>query len=370
DADVCTGVETCDAALDCQQGEALECDDSVGCTVDSCDATEGCANAPDDTLCDDQDVCTGTETCDVTGDCQPGEALGCDDGVGCTVDSCDEETDAVIHTPEDGLCDDGDICDGAESCDEAVGCLEGDPLVCVDDGDPCTEDGCDPSGGCTYLTALPGSPECTTDWSLISDSLYDKLELLPSPPPTPLEVDWPEHGAQLRRDTLEASDVLPGWAPEPGCTSGLWDPERVTAGSSYLGASGVEKCWAAAGSGSFYAGFDERYFYFRNRDKNTLGDPIVGDPAWVQTRFPIPPGHEIGRLEIELYTLRLFGFPPELCFDSWTQEDGSCDYNTVEAWDETDAGLYLLWTVPGASHYEITGPHLPTQTPVDWHTVT
>ena len=46
-------------------------DDGVPCTVDSCDVNLGCVHAPDDSLCDDGDACT-IDTCDPS----PGSA-GC-----------------------------------------------------------------------------------------------------------------------------------------------------------------------------------------------------------------------------------------------------------------------------------------------------
>jgi hypothetical protein len=42
--------------------------------------------------CDDGLYCTGTETCDAYGDCQAGTAVDCNDGVGFTDDSCNEVT--------------------------------------------------------------------------------------------------------------------------------------------------------------------------------------------------------------------------------------------------------------------------------------
>lgn len=211
--------------------------------------------------------------------------------------------------------------------------------------------------------------DCETDWSVIDESLLGKLDMLPSPPASPLPMDWPEYGSQVRWDTLEASAVPQGWDPGPGCTSGLWDPERVTTGSPYLNSSGEEKCWAAVGNGVFNTGSDKTYFYFRNREKNN-GDPIVGDPAWVQARFPMPPGHSMYRLDIQIKTARLFGYPPTYCLDYWTADDGTCNLNTVETWNESDPGLYLLWSKPGATHYVITGPHLPTEPPPSWNIVT
>ena len=74
--DVCTGVETCDAVLDCQAGtpSRTRMMESVA-PFDSCDPITGIANVPTDSLCDDSDVCTGTETCDAVLDCQAGTPL-------------------------------------------------------------------------------------------------------------------------------------------------------------------------------------------------------------------------------------------------------------------------------------------------------
>jgi len=130
DADVCTGTETCDVLLDCQAGTPLNPDDGVGCTVDSCDPVTGIANVPSNALCDNTLYCDGVETCDVVLDCQAGTALDCSDGVGCTDDSCNEGTDSCDSVPNDTLCDDADVCTGAETCDALLDCQAGTPLVC------------------------------------------------------------------------------------------------------------------------------------------------------------------------------------------------------------------------------------------------
>ena len=54
-----------------------------------------------DADCDDNIFCNGAETCDTaTGTCQPGTPVDCDDGVGCTVDTCDEVNDTCVNTPD------------------------------------------------------------------------------------------------------------------------------------------------------------------------------------------------------------------------------------------------------------------------------
>ncbi|MFC1890741.1 hypothetical protein ACFL4G_13405, partial [Thermodesulfobacteriota bacterium] len=138
----CDGAETCDVVNDCQTGVPPDCDDGVGCTLDACNEdTDRCDHTGDDGLCDDGFWCNGAETCDVVNDCQTGVPPDCDDEVGCTVDACNEDTDTCDHTGDDGLCDDGFWCNGAETCDAVNDCQAGVPPDC-DDGVGCTVDAC------------------------------------------------------------------------------------------------------------------------------------------------------------------------------------------------------------------------------------
>jgi hypothetical protein len=92
----------------------------------------------DDALCDNGLYCDGLETCDPVNDCQPGTAVDCDDGVGCTVDTCSETTQACDSVADDALCDNGLYCDGLETCDPVSDCQAGtDP--CPDDCEACDE---------------------------------------------------------------------------------------------------------------------------------------------------------------------------------------------------------------------------------------
>lgn len=182
-----------DAGPDCER----LCDDGVACTVDGCRAG-ACTNTPDDEACpggqrcnevmgcvplhcssaaecDDGRFCNGAERCAPgepgaspdTG-CAAGTPPRCDDGVGCTVDACDEDADRCAFEPDDGACDDGvgctaDTCDPASGgcrnapddglcdlgfcrvggrCDATDGCEGGTVRDCRD-GDTCTIDRCD-----------------------------------------------------------------------------------------------------------------------------------------------------------------------------------------------------------------------------------
>ena len=133
-------MEFCDPTGDCQAGTPPNCDDGVACTIDDCDeVNDTCTNTPDDSVCDDGAFCNGAETCDAVSDCQVATPVDCDDGVGCTNDSCNEISDACDNLPDDSICDDGQFCNGAETCDAVLDCQLATPVSC-DDAVGCTND--------------------------------------------------------------------------------------------------------------------------------------------------------------------------------------------------------------------------------------
>ena len=108
------------------------CRESTG----ACDPAEHCSGsspacpaddvAPFGTSCADADRCNGDEVCRGDGTCVAGSPPDCDDGNACTADACDP-SGGCTHTAVDGCC--------PESCD---------------DGDPCTEDACSTDGSCNH----------------------------------------------------------------------------------------------------------------------------------------------------------------------------------------------------------------------------
>ncbi|UCE59670.1 MAG: S8 family serine peptidase [Phycisphaerales bacterium] len=153
DGAYCNGVETCDAYGDCQSGTAVDCNDAVGCTDDSCnEGTDSCDNIAIDANCDNGLYCDGAETCHATLDCQSGTSVNCNDGVGCTDDSCNEGTDSCDNVANDANCDNGLYCDGAETCHATLDCQSGTAVDC-NDGVGCTDDSCNEgTDSCDNLT--------------------------------------------------------------------------------------------------------------------------------------------------------------------------------------------------------------------------
>lgn len=156
----CNVGESCQSGT-CTGGEARDCDDFDTCTTDSCnEAIDSCEHSPatDGTPCDDGLYCTVSDMC--TGGACGGEARDCSDAVACTIDSCDEGSDACVNTPDDSYCDNGLYCDGAETCDALLGCQTGVPVVC-NDSNECTTDDCNEDVDSCEYTPVADDTACS-----------------------------------------------------------------------------------------------------------------------------------------------------------------------------------------------------------------
>ena len=152
DGDACTVGDACaDGA--CAPGTPASCGDGNPCTDDTCDPDSGCVNTFNAAPCDDGNPCTTGDTCG-GGACVGAAALDCDDGNLCTDDSCDPTT-GCVYLLNAAPCDDDDLCTTGDHC--ALGeCIGGGVLACAD-GNPCTDDLCDPEAGCQFP---PTSGDC------------------------------------------------------------------------------------------------------------------------------------------------------------------------------------------------------------------
>jgi Putative metal-binding motif len=83
-----------------------QCDDGFDCTFDHCDATIArCRFSPDDSKCQDEQFCNGSEVCEPGLGCRSGLAVACSDDDTCTIDECIEATKSCSNVPRDA---DGD----------------------------------------------------------------------------------------------------------------------------------------------------------------------------------------------------------------------------------------------------------------------
>lgn len=148
DSNACNGLEACDSGGVCKAANVPAIDDGNPCTVDSCDSATGVRHvvalgAP----CPDGNACNGSETCGADGTCHAGLPPVLADQDPCTVDTCDPVLGITHVASAAGTsCSDGNICNGAETC-SATGQCESDAPPQLSDGDPCTDDTCDPVSG-------------------------------------------------------------------------------------------------------------------------------------------------------------------------------------------------------------------------------
>jgi len=123
---------------------AVNCNDNNPCTIDTCDAKNGCVFTPKD--CAGTDLCN-TGSCDAaTGKCTLSSVV-CNDNNACTTDSCDKTTGKCVFVPKS--CDDQNACT-TDSCNRDTGVCINTAKVC-NDNNVCTKDSCNAqSGECIF----------------------------------------------------------------------------------------------------------------------------------------------------------------------------------------------------------------------------
>ena len=123
--------------------------------VSSCRVWE--QNANHQTACTNLAQAGAGSKCDCTdlsfaGLLDPCVTAFCDDGNDCTVDGCDSSGGEAVcdndPLPDGASCDDDDSCTDGESCQN--GACDGGEAADCDDGNVCTDDVCDPEEGCTH----------------------------------------------------------------------------------------------------------------------------------------------------------------------------------------------------------------------------
>ncbi len=149
DGNACTLKDFCLAGV-CQPEDSKLCEDNNACTADICNQTTGqCEykNLTDGTECTDDNACSFGDACQ-TGTCTASKWTVCNDGNGCTNDSCDAKSGVCKYLPNSKKCSDGSACTTGDVCKAAVCTPTGKPNC--NDNNPCTTDGCDPKTGCTH----------------------------------------------------------------------------------------------------------------------------------------------------------------------------------------------------------------------------
>ena len=227
------------------------CDDGDSCTVDACDSvTAFCVHVPDGS-------CTSEEPClDAPIQfCQDGvlfwlDACGqlsgvddpCTDADPCTTNGCDPETLSCTVTPVDtvdcgGEPPEEDACDKSAFLDcfagglvwvNACGEQKGIAKLC-DDGDPCTQDGCDPAlVSCVYSPSAsadcdppePADDPPGSDDLGANDDLGGSDDLGGDGASDSDDLGGPVNGAELETSADTGATTLVVSGGNDGCTTG------------------------------------------------------------------------------------------------------------------------------------------------------
>lgn len=100
------GAPGCDLdPLPAAQCGSIECNDGNPCTIDTCNPFDGTCRfevVVAGTVCDTGDACDGISTCTEEGRCVSTEPIDSGDGDPCTEDICDPLTGTVTHEPIEG----------------------------------------------------------------------------------------------------------------------------------------------------------------------------------------------------------------------------------------------------------------------------
>ncbi len=143
--------DDCDGQTDEPGG--LMCDDGAQCTYDNCVAG-ACQHPPMTGACDDASACSTGDKCS-DGACV-GVAVVCDDKNPCTQDACNPSLGCTSTPADGGLCSDGSVCTVGDVC-QGGACLPGATTAC-DDDNLCTTDSCNALTGCIAASnSLPCS---------------------------------------------------------------------------------------------------------------------------------------------------------------------------------------------------------------------
>jgi hypothetical protein len=131
------------------------CDDGNPCTKDVCHVDGPCTYENLTTPCDDQNICTEGDTCN-GGACIGQAQKNCADGNPCTQDLCNPVSGCYNPTsPDYNYCEEGNLCTENDYCINGL-CKSGTQKNC-DDGNACTQESCAPSTGCVFAPAPAGT---------------------------------------------------------------------------------------------------------------------------------------------------------------------------------------------------------------------
>ncbi|MBZ5640837.1 MAG: hypothetical protein LAO51_19030 [Acidobacteriia bacterium] len=255
-AEAITGVN-CDPGL---------CDDGNGCTDDSCDPASGCVHVYNTAPCDDANACTQSDTCQ-SGACVGSNPVTCSPLDQChDAGECDPRT-GICSNPAmaDGSgCNDGNSCTQADSC-QGGACVGSNPVVCQP-LDQCHDTGlCDPGAGVCSNPSKADGTACSDENACTQTDSCEGGACLGSNPMTCTASDLCHVAGTCNLATGQCSNpTAPDGTPCGGggvCRAGSCEPSGNQA----------PDCTRAAADYSFLWPPDHRFDAVRIKEVTVLG---------------------------------------------------------------------------------------------------
>jgi hypothetical protein len=191
-----------------------------------------------DAQCSDGNPCNGVETC-VGGACQAGTPLICDDGLICTIDTCNPANGQCVFTADP--CDDVNRCT-ADYCDEENGCQHANRCeqfcasgpITINDGTSTTPAPGTPYPSSIVVSGVTAPAQLASVEFLLSHTFPDDVDMLLVGPTAPTQnvVIFSDAGGgtDVTNAFVTISDVAPGVEPDSGpLVDGIYKPTNFEA---------------------------------------------------------------------------------------------------------------------------------------------
>jgi hypothetical protein len=289
DGDLCNGTLFCDVSslpytckIDPKTVKTCSTASDTTCSKNTCDAKTGSCAAKavvDGTPCSDASACTSGDACS-KGSCA-GSAVSCDDKNPCTNDSCPVTT-GCTHVANSAPCDDGNACTTTDTCKNSQ-CSAGPPPSCSDgkqNGGETDQD-CGGASSC----GLPACPACPASKLCKGGGDCQSLVCTAGKCATASCTDKVKNGNELGVDCGGSCPLCPTLLLLAGGSSsvaGEWLPGTSWKTSTFAVPSTNEPALAPA----IFAGGAVGALRFT--EFNNLSDQVVHALQWTQAGWQTP----------------------------------------------------------------------------------